>query len=144
MKTEVAYADGTLTVSRVYAAPRELVFEAWIETSKVAEWWGCADATDVVADIEPRVGGAFNHSMTVHGQPFPSHGVITAYDPPTHLAWDDPHADQSFTVDFVEVHDGTKVVLVHNGIPDEVAHFVDQGWSASFEKLDTVLAAATG
>jgi len=41
------FEDDNLIVSRVYDAPREMVFDAWFETSKVKQWWGCAECTDV-------------------------------------------------------------------------------------------------
>ena len=67
MSTDVKFEDGHLIVSRVYDAPRELVFEAWVETSKVQQWWGCAECTSVRSEIDLEVGGRYNHHMTIAG-----------------------------------------------------------------------------
>ncbi|MCP3918032.1 MAG: hypothetical protein GY711_20990 [bacterium] len=72
MTSEVKFENGQLIVSRVYDAPREAVFEAWIETSKVGQWWGCTECTAVRSEIEPRVGGTYNNHMTVQGRGSPS------------------------------------------------------------------------
>jgi uncharacterized protein YndB with AHSA1/START domain len=33
-------ADREIVLSRVFDAPRELVFDAWTDSKHVAEWWG--------------------------------------------------------------------------------------------------------
>ena len=65
MSTESSFSKGTLTITRLYDAPREAVFDAWIETSKVQQWWGCAQTTAVRSEIEPKIGGVYNHHMTL-------------------------------------------------------------------------------
>jgi len=148
MSTEIRFEDGTLYVTRLYAAPREAVFEAWIETSKVQQWWGCAEATEVRSEVEPRVGGAYNHRMTLHGQiEVPGYCEFTEYDPPKRLAYrssqpDEMDKEMIVSVDFVEVDGGTEVRLSHAGIPDvsvegdiELRAIIQSGWTAAFGKL---------
>lgn len=151
MSTETRLENGNLIVTRVYAAPRELVFEAWVETSKVQQWWGCAQCTNVRSEIEPRVGGQYNHHMTIQGAEIPGLATLVEYDPPNRLAYEsslphDENANMRVTVDFLETKDGTKVQLVHSGIPDikvdgdmELRVIVREGWTAAFGKLDTFL-----
>lgn len=141
MSTDIRYENGKLYVSRYYDAPREAVFDAWIETSKVSKWWGCDQTTNVEADIEPRVGGKFVHRMTINGvQQEASQGRLITFDPPAHLAFSD--AEMTITVDFTEQGRGTQVVLVHEGVPEEYLQFVKPGWTAAFRKLDTFLMAS--
>src|SRR6185503_9690880 len=116
---------------------------------KAEQWWGCEATTQVRAQIEPRVGGRFDHRMTIErvGE-VPTSGRITEFDPPARLAfvWDVPPgggADAGkpmrIVVDFAEVAGGTEVRLVHSGIPAEHRDLVRAGWSASLERLDALL-----
>ena len=154
MSTEVKFEDGNLIVTRVYDAPREDVFEAWCETSKVQQWWGCAECTSVRSEIERKVGGQYNHHMTIEGVgEVPGFATLTEYDPPARLAYTSPSgpdANMTVSVDFSEVEGGTLVRLVHAGIPDmrvegdmELREIVRTGWTAAFGKLDAFLGAAS-
>jgi uncharacterized protein YndB with AHSA1/START domain len=154
LNTEVTFEDGALIVTRVYDASRESVFDAWIESSKVVQWWGCAECTSVRSEIEPKVGGKYNHQMTI-GDAGETEGVatLTEYDPSVRLAFTsaspgDADAYMVVTVDFSEVENGTQVRLVHTGIPDmkvpgdiELREIIRDGWTAAFEKLGRFLVA---
>lgn len=152
MTTETRFEDGKLIVTRVYDAPRELVFEAWVETSKVQQWWGCAQCTNVRSEIEPKVGGAYNHHMTIEGAgEVPGFATLIEYDPPAKLAYEsslpgDESTKMSVHVQFTETPEGTLVRLEHIGIPDvrvegdiELNTIVREGWTAAFAKLDVFM-----
>lgn len=150
MTTETDYDDnGTLVVTRTYDAPIEAVFDAWIETSKVQQWFGCADTVNVNSIIEPKVGGAYTHEMTLktpHGDHIvPGVSVFTEYDPPNVLAYAPPRSpemedgegeEMSVRVEFTALSaNQTQVLLTHRGIPDEFSPFIIGGWGAAFGKL---------
>ncbi len=144
MNTQTSYADGTLTVTRHYDAPREDVFDAWIAVAKVEKWWGCGDTTHVKSGVEPRIGGKYEHIMTLKNDfKNPVNGVITEYDPPALLAYEvageTPDEKMRVRVEFTEKPDGTQVRLVHSGIPDQFSQFVIPGWTAAFDKLGRFL-----
>ena len=149
MSTKIEFEDGNLIVTRVYAAAIEDVFEAWIETSKVKQWWGCAECTNVESEIELKVGGAYNHHMTLeteHGKfDVPGFATLTEYDPPHRLAYTstDENDPMVVTVTFTVVSGGTQVVMVQSNIPDMIVQgdvklmeVVRDGWSAAFGKLE--------
>jgi uncharacterized protein YndB with AHSA1/START domain len=154
MSTSIRIEGGRLILTRVFRAPREEVFDAWVQTCKVRLWWGCAEATSVRSEIEARVGGKYDHHMTIQGVgEVPGCGRITEYDPPARLAYvtEVPKgagpkggSTMSVTVDFVEVAGGTEVRLVHSGIPTEFGGFVRAGWTAAMEKLGRLLSALPG
>ena len=144
MSTKTTYENGRLTVARVYDAPREEVFEAWIETAKVEKWWGCADTTKVKSEVEPRVGGKYCHLMTIREVgDYPMNAVITEYDPPALLAYElegmAPGQTMTVRVVFTEIGDQTEVRLTHDNLPTEMGDMVSAGWTASFGKLDRFL-----
>ena len=52
-------------VTRRFAAPREVVFRAWVEPEQVAMWWAPHDfeVPRPTVEIDPRVGGRIHFSM---------------------------------------------------------------------------------
>lgn len=146
MSTEIRFENGKLYVTRQYDAAPQDVFDAWIETSKIEKWWGCAQTTAVESEIEPKLGGKFNHMMTIEGAgQFPQQSCFTEFDPPNRLVYlteaTDMSPEMTVSVDFVPVQGGTRVTLVHEGIPGEFTEFVRGGWTAAFGKLDDLLRA---
>lgn len=56
-------ADREILMSRVFHAPRALVWEAWINPEHVAHWWGPRGFSTVTKRHEFRVGGVWEHTM---------------------------------------------------------------------------------
>lgn len=49
--------------SRVFDAPRALVWQAWTEAGRLAQWWGPKGATIRVISLDVRAGGMFHYAM---------------------------------------------------------------------------------
>lgn len=47
MKSDLKIDGNRLTISRLFQAPRALVFDAWKQVDAIQQWWGCAEATKV-------------------------------------------------------------------------------------------------
>ena len=58
-------ADREIVLSRVFAAPRELVFTAWTDPRHLAEWWGPRGFTTTTSQLDLRPGGLWRFVM--HG-----------------------------------------------------------------------------
>lgn len=58
-------ADRNITVTRVFEAPRELVFDAFTDPQHLAEWWGPNGFTITTSEIDVRPGGLWH--FTMHG-----------------------------------------------------------------------------
>jgi uncharacterized protein YndB with AHSA1/START domain len=54
-----------IVVSRVFNAPRELVWEAWTNPKHVVNWWGPRGFTTTIEEMDVRPGGVWKHIM--HG-----------------------------------------------------------------------------
>lgn len=52
-----------LVITRVVEAPRELVWKAFTEAERLAEWWGPAGYTMLVSALDFRPGGLFLYSQ---------------------------------------------------------------------------------
>jgi uncharacterized protein YndB with AHSA1/START domain len=60
-----------MVITRVFDAPRELVWRAWTDPQYVMQWWGPKGFTSPVCKIDFRVGGKFLCCMrTPDGQDF--------------------------------------------------------------------------
>jgi uncharacterized protein YndB with AHSA1/START domain len=66
-------SDREIVITRVFDAPRRVVFDAWTKPEHVAQWWDPSRAPLAVCEIDLRPNGAFRF---VHqgpaglGQPF--------------------------------------------------------------------------
>lgn len=150
MNHSASYNDGQLVITRLFDAPRQVVFDAWIKRSQVQLWWGCGIATDVQSDIEPKIGGKYSHNMMLKevGE-YRHNGLITEYNPPALLAYHltDSHHDNvmQVRVEFIETRTTgandiqTLVRLTQNNLPDEFSDFVMRGWTSGFNKLEELL-----
>ena len=71
MKENAASEVERMVVTRVFDAPRELVWKAWTEPKYVMQWWGPKDFTAPVCQMDFRVGGKSLFCMkTPDGQEF--------------------------------------------------------------------------
>ncbi len=57
MTTEASNQVERMTVTRVFDAPRELVWKAWTDPKYIMQWWGPKGFTSPVCRMDFRVGG---------------------------------------------------------------------------------------
>ncbi len=50
-------------ITRIFDAPRDLVWKAWSEPARLAEWWGPKGCKLKVASLDFRPGGIFHYGM---------------------------------------------------------------------------------
>lgn len=58
-------ADREIIITRVFNAPRELVFDVWTDPNHVGHWWGPTGFTTTTHEMEVRPGGVWRFIM--HG-----------------------------------------------------------------------------
>lgn len=58
-----AKVDEEFVVSREFAAPRDLVWKAWTEGARLAQWWGPKGSDIRVERMDLRPGGMFLYAM---------------------------------------------------------------------------------
>jgi uncharacterized protein YndB with AHSA1/START domain len=54
---------GKFISSRVFDAPRELVWECFTKVERIKQWWGPKGFTALTAKLDLRPGGMFHYSM---------------------------------------------------------------------------------
>lgn len=111
--------EPVMRITREVAAPRDLVWAAWTDVTRVSQWWGPNGFTTTTHAHDLRPGGTW--SFTMHGPDGTDYGNRVVYDriePParleyTHCAANDPDDSPHFhaRVGFEEVGDGTRITL---------------------------------
>jgi uncharacterized protein YndB with AHSA1/START domain len=71
-----APAEREIVLTRIFDAPRALVFKAWTDPKLMVQWWGPRGFTNPVCELDVRVGGAWRIVMrTPDGMEYPCDGV---------------------------------------------------------------------
>jgi uncharacterized protein YndB with AHSA1/START domain len=141
----------SIRLERIIKAPRDAVFDAWLSPETLKLWWPAGSDWDTpVAEVEPRVGGRLRLVMrSPEGDEFGGTGEYTELERPARLAfnwtWDGHAAHEGTQLIEVELNDRrdgtTGVVLTNTGLPDDEAKRSHrEGWEASFDNLERVLA----
>jgi uncharacterized protein YndB with AHSA1/START domain len=145
MKSDVKISGQRLQITRVFNAPRPLVFAYWTRADKMQQWSGCKETTQCEIEMDFRPGGSFRQKMNIAG--VGEYTITGTYDEitePERIAY---HvnlgpATTSVTVEFIDQGNQTKVVLTQDGLPDEfLCKTVSQGTSEGLDKLERLLAA---
>jgi len=146
-------SERELTLTRVFAAPRSLVFEAWTDRKRVAQWWGPRDFTNPVCELDVRPGGAIRIDMRgPDGSVYPMTGAFREITAPERLVLTSAALDASglplfqvlTTVSCTE-HAGRTTLTLHARVIDEkpgaAVHLdgMSEGWSQSLERLSVVV-----
>jgi uncharacterized protein YndB with AHSA1/START domain len=143
-----------LLVTRIYGAPRGLVFKAWTDSNQMARWWGPRRFTNPVCEMDVRVGGLIRIDMRgPNGTIYPMKGVFREIVEPERLVFasstlEDEHGKPLLeilnTVTFEDYNGLTKLtlhaVLVTKDFqmtPQVAAALagMEQGWSESLYRL---------
>ncbi|HEX4369566.1 MAG TPA: SRPBCC domain-containing protein [Rhodopila sp.] len=142
--------DKTLILTRVFKAPRSLVFDAWTNPERAGVWWGPAGFAILTCEMDVRPGGAYRLGMrSSEGTIHTKRGIYQDIVPPERLvftwAWDGPDGlpgrETLVTIQFEDLGRATKLTL--RQAPFESAASRDgnhRGWSGCFDRFDAYLA----
>lgn len=162
--------DGDFVLTRVFDAPRELVFKAWTDPEHLARWWGPHGFTNS-CEMDVRPGGKYR--IVMHGPPrhpgdFPMSGVYREIVEPERIvytvdhsenpeAWHDmidPNRDKSKgrpawpatqTITFEDIGGKTRLTIrvrfESTAIRDAFLKLgMKEGMSQGFERLESLMA----
>ncbi|MBX3363315.1 MAG: SRPBCC domain-containing protein [Phycisphaeraceae bacterium] len=130
-----------IVVTRVIAAPRELVWLAWTDPLQTAKWFcprECA-VTEYHADV--RLGGGYRVEMVCNGSSHRAFGTYLEIRPVERLVfthqWHEPDAPETVVeVEFTEVSGCTRITLRQSGLgSDSSAKGHESGWASAIEHL---------
>jgi uncharacterized protein YndB with AHSA1/START domain len=147
-------SDREFTITRVFDAPRELVFKAWTEPEQFARWWGSDGTTTPLEttrmDVTP--GGEWYACMRsdADGTEHPFAGIFREIVENERLVMtltdgDRPNPDREhlMTVTFADLGGKTEMVFRQTGdfseFTDEQFDGLSSGWGQFFGRLAAVV-----
>jgi uncharacterized protein YndB with AHSA1/START domain len=134
-----------LHFTRVFDAPRELVFSCMIDPDHLTHFWGPIGVSTPRESIvvEPRPGGVFKTVMVsdADGSQYPTNAIYDEVRAPERLVWTDPDTGMRVTSEFVELADGRTEVQIHQvNVPNAVMSAESQaGFVSSLDRFAAYL-----
>ena len=148
------YGEKTITLTRVFDAPRALVWRAWTEPKMMAQWFGPRGFTSSVPQLDVRVGGALR--IVMHGpdgNDYPMKGVFSEVGAPERLVFtniaidnDGNHLLEGETVVTFTEHDGKTELIMKSHmvglvpIAAQMLAGMEAGWTQTIDKLEELVA----
>ena len=148
-----------LTITRVFDAPRGLVWKAWTDQKTLQKWWGPRGVTNPTCEWDARPGGnicivmlAGKELGPAEGMKWPMKGTFKEVIPQSRLVFvsgalddvdrgSDTFIEQEVTVDFEDLGGRTKMNL-HITITKAAGpkapsalQGMTQGWNQTIDKL---------
>jgi uncharacterized protein YndB with AHSA1/START domain len=78
-----------IVATRVFDAPRELVFQTWIDPKHISNWWGPRGFRTTTHEMDVRPGGVWRHTMHgPDGTDYPNETVYVEIAKPERLVYD--------------------------------------------------------
>jgi uncharacterized protein YndB with AHSA1/START domain len=140
-----------LVITRIFDAPRRLVFKLWTEPKHLVVWWGPRGFTTLSSRLDVRPGGTWSRSMQApNGSVISKHGVYREIVAPERLvltyitddAAGNPGPETLVTVTFADLGGKTRLTL-HQAVFESVVARDDhrRGWTGVLERFAAHLSA---
>jgi uncharacterized protein YndB with AHSA1/START domain len=170
MNQAAAIASKPFVISRVFDAPRDLVWKCFTEPERMKEWWGPKGVKVVKSEMDLRVGGTYHYGMqTPDGKVMWGKQVYREIVPPERLVFIGSFSDEqgglarhplapTWPMELLSAYtfeaqpDGkTKLTITwspHNPTDEERKTFdaghdsMKNGWGGTLEQLEAYLARA--
>jgi uncharacterized protein YndB with AHSA1/START domain len=150
-------SDVEVALTRLFDAPRSLVFEAMTTPEHIRRWWGClGEGYSVpVCEVDLRVGGKWRFvNRTPTGEDAEFYGEYREIAPPDRLVFTEifapfPDAESVVTTVFTEEQGKTRITVTARYPSVEVRDMVLQsgmarGAAISYDRLEDVVRALAG
>ena len=143
------WVDRTLTIDRIFDAPRSLLWEVWTHQDHIAKWWGPPGMRTKVNQLDFRPGGRWKYTMTAKdGKVFPAEGVYQEIIEPEKIVKTANFAQITvgvvLTITFEALENKTRLTLsvthptkLYRDKQERMG--VMNGWGAALSKLESYL-----
>jgi uncharacterized protein YndB with AHSA1/START domain len=144
--TPTTTTDRQVLISRVFDAPREQVFNAWIDPTELAEWYGPAEV-EVPRErinVDARVGGRWELTMVRRGdgrEMSIGYEIIELVEGELLVMRSDPmpeagmHEGTLLRLEVADLEGKTRMTLTDGPYPSGGRDHAEGGWNAAFDKL---------
>ncbi|HWG65527.1 MAG TPA: SRPBCC domain-containing protein [Streptosporangiaceae bacterium] len=147
--------DGTanpaeLIYTRVFQAPRDLVFRCMTTPAHLTHFWGPAGVNTPLENIavDARPGGIFQTVMVndADGSEYTMRATYEEVVEPERLVWTEEGTEMTTTTTFVDLGDGTTEVRIQqNNVPEPFrSPEARAGFATSLDRFASYLAARSG
>lgn len=145
-------SDREIRMTRLFNAPRELVFEAMSKPEHITQWWGrLGEGYSVpVCDVDFRVGGAWRFVNRHPTGEAAFHGVYREIDAPGRIVFTEifemfPEVESVVTAELIDENGRTRFIATVRYPSIEVRDQVIQsgmarGAGISYDRLEDVVA----
>jgi uncharacterized protein YndB with AHSA1/START domain len=144
-------ADRVLVITRIFDAPRELVFKAWTEPQHLVRWMGPRGFKSTVLHSDLRAGGAYRiHMRGPEGDDHWTQGIFREIVEPERLvmvgSWADangnPTSPETVLTITLEEDGGKTRLTLHQAIFESISARDGHrgGWNSSLDRLAEYLA----
>jgi uncharacterized protein YndB with AHSA1/START domain len=146
-----AQGEREVVTERVFDAPREKVFQAFVDPELIPQWWGRRQDTTTVDRMDVREGGDWRFVTEAPDGTTAFRGTYRVIDPPERLEqtfeWEGmPGHIVVETATFEDLGDGRTKVSTHSRFDTTedrdgmLASGMETGLGESYERLDELLA----
>jgi uncharacterized protein YndB with AHSA1/START domain len=153
-KAAVIAEPGTheIIMSRVFNAPRELVFKVMTDPELVPRWWGQRESTTIVDAMDVRAGGFWRYvQRDQQGNEFAFHGVYHEITAPERVVdtfeYEGMPGHVLLETMILEAQDDGKTKVTVSSVFQSVADRdgmlssgMEEGTNESYDRLDELLA----
>ncbi|MDJ0356892.1 SRPBCC domain-containing protein [Paenarthrobacter sp. PH39-S1] len=142
--------EHVLRFTRIFDAPRQLVFSCMIEPEHLTHFWGpigVSTPLDTIT-VDARTGGAFTTVMVndADGSTYPTSARYVEVRAPERLSWIEDQSGMTVTITFTELGDDrTQVDIEQTMVPAVMMDPAAQaGFLSSLDRFGAHLAQLTG
>ena len=144
-------AERVLVITRIFDAPRELVFKAWTDPEHIVRWMGPRGFRSTVLRSDLREGGAYRiHMLGPEGDDHWTQGIFREIVEPQRLvmagSWADAQGNPTspetlLTINFEDYEGKTRLTL-HQAVFESITARDEHraGWNSSLDCLAEYLA----
>ncbi|QYO66529.1 SRPBCC domain-containing protein [Leptolyngbya sp. 7M] len=144
--------DREIVISRIFDAPRQLVWKAWTDPNHISSWWGPRGFDAPPCEVDLRPGGTFLINLNgPDGNIYPCKGTFREVVEPERIVYDGPPnepagcgagipPDATVTVIFADIGKQTKLTI-HTLLASEDHRIAArnegfiEGWQQSLNRL---------
>jgi uncharacterized protein YndB with AHSA1/START domain len=147
------FGEGGFTLTRVFNAPRALVWQAWTDPKMMAQWFGPRHFTSSVPELDAKAGGKLR--IVMHGpdgNDYPCAGAFIEVVKPERLVFTNNAVDGDgtvmlegkTTVTFSEQGGKTTMTLKTHAVgrvaaAKQMLAGMETGWTQSIDKLEELV-----
>lgn len=149
--SDAATEERTLVITRIFNAPRELVFRMWTDPKHLIHWMGPVEYPAMKIDSDFRVGGKWRIGLRAAdgSEDLWQSGVYREIDEPKKLAfsfmWEGmkggtPPRETFVSIELEDVGGNTRMTFrqfLFDTVSNRDGH--NYGWNSSFDRFDQYL-----